>query len=167
MPGVLEDLTATLAAEADELRALLPLLEAQHAALLRADAPAVLDLVRQQGTITRRLLRLDEGRRALVDRLGSELGLGGEPITLSRIVRLRSGPTRALAAVGAELKTLLGRLSSLNARNAFLVERSVGYLQQLVNQVVAALAVIPAPTYAATGRAAAGTPAVRLVDRRA
>lgn len=165
--GPVDDLMAVLAAEAGECRRLLPLLEDQERALLRADARTALDLFKQQEPVALRLAQLEKGRRMLVGRLAAALGVDGEGLTLAKLLARVPDPPAGLTSLRAELRDLLDRLGALTRRNGFLVERSLWYVQRLLNHLVSSLALGAPPTYAATGRAAHAVPALTFVDRRA
>ncbi len=165
MRGLLDDLTALLAAEAEALRRLLPLLQEEERALLRAEAGAVGGLLDQIGALTRRLSALEHARRTLSGRLAVALGIDPETLTLSTLLRRFPHPPAGLAALREELRGLLESLLALNSRNGFLVEQSLGYLRGLLATLVSALA--PAPTYAPSGRTDQSVPALQFFDRRA
>ena len=150
---LLDELIAVLVAEARECRQLLPLLEDQERALLRADAGALVALLGQQDVIARRL--------------AGALDLGAEPLTVSKLIALFPGLAARLGRLREELQAVLTRLGRLNTRNGFLVERSLGYVERLFNQLMSAVAQAAAPTYAATGRTGRPVPALRFLDRSA
>lgn len=164
---VLDELIAVLVAEAQECRRLLPLLEDQERALLRADAGALVALLGNQDAIARRLAELERGRQKLVHRLAGALALGDEPLTVSKLIALFPGLAARLGRLREELQAVLTRLGRLNTRNGFLVERSLGYVERLFNQLMSAVAQAAAPTYAATGRTGRPVPALRFLDRSA
>jgi len=168
-PGsvLLDELIAVLVAEAQECRRLLPLLEDQERALLRADAATLAMLLAKQEPIAQRLADLERGRQKLAHRLAGALELGDEALTVSKLITLFPEPEHRLARLRAELQALLTRLGRLNSRNGFLVERSLGYLERLFNQIMSAMAQAAAPTYAATGRTGRSVPALRFLDRSA
>lgn len=163
----LEDLTALLGAEARELRRLLTLLEEQERVLLRGEATALAGLSTLEEALVRRLALLEDQRRALVGRLARDLGMAPAALTLSRLLSLLPEPPPRLPALREELGGLLGKLRALNARRGFLVERSLGYLDRLLNLLLAALSPGAAPTYAQDGRTSRAVPALQLVDRKA
>lgn len=163
----IEDLTALLAAEARELRRLLALCEEQERVLLRGDAATLAGLTTLEESLVRRLALLEDQRRALVGRLARDLGTAPGALTLSGLLGLLPEPPPRLVALRDELHGLLGRLRALNERNGFLVERSLGYLDRLLNHLLAALSPGSAPTYAPNGRTGRAVPVLRLVDRRA
>jgi hypothetical protein len=164
---LLDEIIAVLAAEAEECRRLLPLLEDQERALLRADAAALVRLLGKQEPVAHRLIELELGRQELVRRLAGALGLGDEPLTVSRLIALFPEPRQRLARLRTELGGLLAQLGRLTARNGFLVERSIGYLERLFNQILSAAAMATAPTNAATGRSGRAVPTRQLLDRSA
>jgi hypothetical protein len=168
-PGsvLLDELIDVLVAEAQECRRLLPLLEDQERALLGADASALAALLSRQEPGARRLVELERGRQELVRRLHGMLDLGDEPLTVSRLIALFPEPRQRLARLRAELRGVLGEIGRLTARNGFLVERSLGYLERLFNQLMSAAAQAAAPTYAATGRTGRPVPALSFLDRSA
>lgn len=161
----MEGLDAVLAAEAAELGALIPLLEDQHRALVRADAGAVGELLQRQEPRLRALAALEAERRACLERLAARLGADPAALTLSRLRELLPASAPRLDRPAAELRAALDRLGALTRRNAFLLARARGHLGRLLEAVRAALVLEPAPTYAAGGRAAAAGPLRRLVDR--
>lgn len=167
-PGdVLDELIAVLVAEAQECRRLLPLLEDQERALLRADAAMLVALLGKQEPIARRIADLERGRQTLVSRLAGALALPDEALTVSKLITLFPEPSPRLARLREELQAVLTRLGRLNSRNGFLVERSLGYVERLFNQVMSAVAQAASPTYAATGRTGRPVPFLRFLDRSA
>lgn len=164
---LLDELIAVLVAEAQECRGLLPLLEDQERALLRADAEALVTLLGQQDVIARRLAELERGRQKLAHRLADALDLGDEPLTVSKLIALFPGLAARLGRLREELQAVLTRLGRLNTRNRFLVERSLGYVERLFSQIMSAVVQAAAPTYAATGRTGRPVPALRFLDRSA
>jgi flagellar biosynthesis/type III secretory pathway chaperone len=163
----LEDLTVLLGAEVRELRWLLALLEEQERVLLRGDATALAGLTTLEATLVRRLALLEDQRRVLVGRLARNLGAAPATLTLARLLELLPEPPPGLPALREELGGLLGPLRVLSARNGFLVERSLGYLDRLLSHLLAALSPGGAPTYAPDGRTSRAVPALRLIDRKA
>lgn len=165
--AILGELIAVLAAETQECRRLLPLLEDQERALLRADAATIVKLLGKQEPIASRLAELEQARRKLVRRLAGPLDLEDEALTVSKLMALFPEPAPRLASLRDELRDLVTRLGRLGVRNGFLVERSLGYVERLFNQLMSTIALAAAPTYAATGRAGRSVPALRFVDRSA
>jgi flagellar biosynthesis/type III secretory pathway chaperone len=166
-PGALDDLADILTAEAAELRRLLPVVEDAQQALLRADAPGLAACLERQEAPLRNLARLEIRRRALLDGAARMLGHDRDALTLSRLLAFAPRSPARLTRLREELAPLLDRLGALTRTNAFLVERSLGYVERLLGQVFALMGTTPAPTYAATGRAAPPAPGVGLVDREA
>ena len=165
MTSALDDLVGILGEQAQHLRRLLPLLERQERALLAADARAVLELTESQAFVTAELRVLEGKRRALAARLTAELGLPRETLTISALLaQIPSAPSE-LTRVRAELRDVGARVVTLTRRNAFVLERSIGYVSDLLRAVVDAAA--PLPTYAASGLAERGTAALGVVDRQA
>jgi flagellar biosynthesis/type III secretory pathway chaperone len=167
MRQILDELIAVLSAETAELRRLLPLLEDEQAALVRGDAAAVLEMLRTQEPVIRRITGLEAERRAVLLRAAAAAGERADALTLRELMRRVPRPPAGLAALRADLRALLERLLALNARNGFLVERTIGHVQRLLGALVSAAGAATVPTYAATGQAAAPGPLLRLVDRRA
>jgi flagellar biosynthesis/type III secretory pathway chaperone len=163
----LDELVDVLGTQAAGLRRLLPLLQAQERTLLAADARGALALAERQAPLTSELRALERRRQSIVARVAGELGLPGDTLSLSTLLtRIRPAPP-ALRRLGEELREVGGRVAVLSRRNTFLLERSIGYVSDLLRTVVAATAP-PTTTYAASGRAegrAAAT--LRVVDRRA
>jgi len=165
MPGPLDDLGAILAAEAAECRDLLPLLEEEYRALIRADGAVLLDLGAKREASIAHLGALERSRRAALSGVAAALGLPLSAVTLSGLLTLMPGPAAALLPLRNELRDLLERLRVLNSRNRFLAEHTLDCLRGLFSSLVAALA--PAPTYADSGRARQPAQELRLLDRRA
>ena len=166
MTDLLDDLTGVLTAEAVELRALVPLLDEQQAALTRADCGRVTAAMFGQEPILRRLLRLDQRRRVLVSALGARCGLDGARVSLSGLVERAPTVPAGLALVQADLRRLLEAVDVRNRRNAFLVARAATCIEGLVRAVMTP-AVELAPAYVASGRVGRRRPPARLVDRSA
>jgi flagellar biosynthesis/type III secretory pathway chaperone len=162
----LDELTEVLKAQAAELRGLLPLLDAQQAALTRADSACVAETMLSQEPALRRLLRLDQKRQALAKALAARLGAGTGPVSLSALLARLPAPPAAITAVQSELRELLGAVDVRNRRNAFLLERAVAFIDGLVRMVLAP-APEPAPVYAATGHPVRRRVGPARVDRRA
>ena len=161
----MNELTTVLEAEARELRRLGPLLEAQEAALKHADTGALASTLRDQEVVLRALALLECERRTHVARLAETLGESPEALTLSRLLAHVPDAPAALRALRRDLAELLERLRAIAARNRFLIDRSLVYLERLLSCLGSSLALGPAQTYAASGRAPAVMPRLRLVDR--
>ena len=161
-----QDLTDVLTAQAEALRGLVPLLDAQQAALTRADTGAVASAVMEQGPILRRLMHLDRRRQALAVAVAARVGAGPGPLSLSMLLaRLPSAP-RAIPAVQQELKELLAAVDHRNRRNAILLQRAMACVDGLMRTLSGA-GPEPAPVYVATGQPAAPRTTPRLLDRSA
>ena len=160
------ELVSVLAAQRDELRAMVSLLAEQKAAITRADAPGVESLMARQDPVLQGLLRLEQRRRTLMQALAGELGLDAHRPSLSALVARVPEASPALDALGVEMRGLLQTLDSSNRHNAVLLERAVSCLEGLVRAVMSAGA-DAAPVYAASGRPARLGPPSRLVDRSA
>jgi hypothetical protein len=165
MPGPLDDLVAVLAAEAAEYRDLLPVLEEERRALVRADGTALLELGERHEASALSLATLERKRRMAVGTLASTLGVPPGAVTLSRLLDLMPGSAAALSPLRDELRDLLGRLLLQHGRNRFLAEHTLVCLQGLFSSLVTVLA--PPPTYANSGRAGQPAQELRLLDRRA
>jgi flagellar biosynthesis/type III secretory pathway chaperone len=163
---LIEDLMAVLAAQTDELRALVPLLDEQQAALARADGSHVTAVMLRQEPVLRRLLRLEQRRRVVVDGLASHLGIDGGGLSLSTLVARLPGAAAALTTLRDEMQRLLEAVDVRNRRNAFLIDRAAACIEGLMRAVMTTGAE-PAPVYVASGRPAHRGQAPRLVDRRA
>jgi flagellar biosynthesis/type III secretory pathway chaperone len=159
-------LVAVLREEAAEIGRLLPLLAEQEQALVGGDAATLLALLERQEPVLRRLTALEGERRAVARRLARQLGVEPDALTIARLLGEGAAP-EGLQAVGAELRGLLDALLARHRRNAFLVERSLGWLGRLVEHLLGALGVGTSATYAAGGRSAAPLGSLRLLDRRA
>lgn len=164
MSDPFRDLTEVLTAQAAELRGLVPLLEAQQAALTRADSAAVAASMAQQAPILRRLLRLDRRRQTVVLTLAARLGASPGRVTLSSLLARVSAPPTALTSLQTELRELLAAVDVRNRRNAFLLKRAISCIESLMRAVGGPG---PAPVYAATGQPAPAPPTARLLDRSA
>jgi flagellar biosynthesis/type III secretory pathway chaperone len=162
----LVDLTEVLSAQAAELRMLVMLLDEQQAALTRADSARVAAVMFRQEPILRRLLRLEQRRRALAASLAMRFGLGTARVSLSALLARVTAPPAALTSVQAELRQLLHALDVRNRRNAFLLDRAVACIDGLVRAVMGPGAE-PAPVYVASGQPAQRRAGPRLVDRSA
>lgn len=165
MPGPLDDLGAILAAEAAECRDLLPVLEEEYRALVRADGSALLELGAKREASIAHLSALEQSRRAALSGAAAALGVPLSALTLSGLLTLMPGPAAALVPLRNELRDLLERLRALNSRNRFVAEHTLDCLRGLFSSLVAVLA--PAPTYADSGRARQPAQELRLLDRRA
>jgi flagellar biosynthesis/type III secretory pathway chaperone len=161
-----EDLTGVLAAEADALRELVPLLDEQEVSLTRADAGRVAAVMFRQAPVLRRLLRLDQRRQALVGAIADALDVESRGLSLAALLQRMPSAPAALWALHAELRGLLEAIDVRNRRNAFLIERAVACIEGLVREVMAP-APEPAPVYVATGRQPGRPGRARLVDRSA
>ena len=166
MSDLFRDLTEVLTAQATELRGLVPLLEAQQAALTRADSAAVAASMAEQAPILRRLLRLDRRRQTVALTLAARLGASPGPVTLSSLLERVPAPPRTLTSLQTELRQLLAAVDVRNRRNAFLLQRAIGCIESLM-RAVGGPAPEPAPVYAATGQPAAAPATARLLDRSA
>jgi flagellar biosynthesis/type III secretory pathway chaperone len=165
MPGPLDDLGAILAAEAAECRDLLPLLEEEYRALVRADGAALLEVGAKREASIAHLGALERSRRAALGGVAAALGIPLSTVTLSRLLTLMPGPATGLVPLRNELRDLLERLRTLNSRNRYLAEHTLDCLRGLFSSLVAVLA--PAPTYADSGRARQPAQELRLLDRQA
>ena len=159
-------LVEVLSAQADELRALVPLLDEQQAALTRADSAAVAAVLVRQDPILRRFHRLEDKRRALVASLAARIGVPANGIVLSALVARIPDAPAVLATLRAELRSLLEAADVRNRRNAFLLSRLMASIEGLVRAVTAPAAEL-APVYVASGRPARRGGGPRLVDRSA
>lgn len=166
MNGLLDDLTDVLSAQAAELRALVPLLDAQQVALARADGARVAAVMFSQEPILRRLLRLDQRRQTVVATLAARFGVEPARLSLSALLARVPAAPATLTTVREELRRLLEAVDVRNRRNAFLLERAVACIEGLVRAVMAPAPEL-APVYVATGRPAGRRPAPRLVDKSA
>ncbi len=164
MTDVLDELTSVLAAQAAELRELVPLLGEQQAALMRADTAAVGALMTRQEPLLARLMKLEQRRRAVVTALAARLGIEPARVTVSALIALVPGAATVLEALRGEMRRLLAALDTLNRRNAFMIDRAVTCMEGLVRAVLTAGAE-PAPAYVATGRHAGRPSSARLLDR--
>ncbi len=167
MSDLVDDLAEVLSAQTTELRALLPLLDEQQAALLRADSRQVAELLGRQEALIARLLKLEKRRRAAVVALAAQLGLEPRHVTISALLALVPRAATVLGALRDELRRLVTTLDRLSRRNAFLLDRVMTYVDGLVRTLMAGAAE-PLPLYVASGRTTGLPPtAARLVDRRA
>ena len=166
MSDPLQELTDVLTAQAAALRGLLPLLDAQQAALTRADTGAVATSVIEQAPILRRIMQLDRRRQALAVALAAHLGAGPGPLSLAALLARVPSPPRAITAVQSELRDLLAAVDLRNRRNAYLLQRAIACVDGLM-RAVAGPGPEPAPVYAATGQPAAPRATPRLLDRSA
>jgi flagellar biosynthesis/type III secretory pathway chaperone len=165
MKALVDELITVLMAEATQLTALIPLLEQEEKALLGGDAAAIAGVTSQKEAILRELRRLEASRRAVLTRLGANLGLAPEGLTLSELLRAVPASALRLTAVRTELRTMVTSLAARHRRNGLLVEHSLRYLSELLATLRRALN--PIPTYAATGRAGQGIASLGVLDRRA
>jgi flagellar biosynthesis/type III secretory pathway chaperone len=162
----LQDLTDVLTAQAEALRDLVPLLDAQQAALTRADTGAVASAVMEQAPILRRLMHLDRRRQTIAVAVAATVGAGPGPLSLSKLLARLPSPPRAITAVQRELKELLAAVDQRNRRNAFLLQRAMACIDGLM-QTLSGPVLEPAPVYVATGQPAAPRTTARLLDRNA
>ncbi len=158
-------LVEILDAEVRELRTLLAVAEEQERALVRGDAARLEKTLARHIAGVRAIAELEAERRACVGSLAR--AAGAAPPTLSRLLVLLPSLAPRLAALRAELRDLLVRLGTSNARNAYLIGRARELLDGLARRLVGALAPEPAFVYVETGRPARTSSDPRLVDRRA
>ena len=166
MSALVDDLAEVLIAQTGELRALLPLLDEQQAALVRSDSAGVAALMSRQESLLARLMKLEHRRRTAVAALAVQLGIEPRHVTISALLALIPRAASVLTTLRDELRRLLAALDTMNRRNAFLIERAIAYADGLVRAILTASAE-PMPLYVATGRTTGTTPSARLLDRRA
>jgi flagellar biosynthesis/type III secretory pathway chaperone len=164
--GLLDDLTSVLTAQAAELRALVPLLDAQQAALTRGDSTEVTRTIVKQEPILKRLSRLDQRRRSLASMLAAKLGLDASRLSLTAIMDRSAQVPASLRGLQTQLRSLLEAVDVRNRRNAFLVQRVTAFFEGLMHALTGQAAE-PAPAYVASGKASRRRSSPRLVDRRA
>ena len=165
MMGLLDDLVAALAAEAAEYRRLLPLVEDEGGALVRADTSALLEISTRREAAIDRLTVLEGDRRVAIARLARALGVEAKAVTLPYLLDRVPSRAAGLAPLREEIRDLLGRLLRLNGRNRFLAEHALACLRGLFSNLTAALA--PPPMYAESGRVGQPAQELQLLDRRA
>jgi len=166
MAGLVDALVAVLNREAEELQRLRPLIEEQQRMLLRGDARAVVDALTRQEPVLHRIAALESERISVVAQLAALLDLDPKRLTLTHLLSLVPRPLAGLEPLRRDLRSLLDRLLTLNSRNTFLIERSLLHLERLFRHLLSALRVVPAPTYAASGRPALSNATLQFVDRR-
>jgi hypothetical protein len=106
-------------------------------------------------------------RRALLALLARALGVPEESLTLSALLERFPQPSAGLVQLRQDLRDLVETLLVLNTKNRFLAERSLGYVTQLLNQLVRVMDLAPEPTYAATGRTEQPVSIAPRLDRQA
>jgi flagellar biosynthesis/type III secretory pathway chaperone len=158
-------LAAVLAAQEAALETLVGILEDHQRLLLHPDPSALLPRLSVYEHLVGQIAMLEQARLKLTEQLAIDLGVDVASLTLSRLSSLFPARPENLPRLHRSLAALVRRVSDLNVRNAFLAERSLGYVERLLDQFVAALA--PAPTYGAEGRARVGTGTAALLDREA
>ena len=159
-------LTEVLSAQADELRALIPLLDEQEAALTRADSAAVADVLLRQDPILRRFHRLEQRREAAATRLAADVGVPTSGVSMSALLARLPRVPAVLTTVRAELRELLHTVDVRNRRNAFLLKRAADFVDGLMRVMLGAAAE-PAPAYVRTGQPGRRRGGSSLVDRSA
>jgi flagellar biosynthesis/type III secretory pathway chaperone len=164
MTALLDDLLATLTAEADHLRRLHPLLEEERAALLAFDARGVAKVTGEKEVVLSELKRLDAARLVCVRRLAAALGVPVETLTLSAVARL-TGASERFQALGQALRADLVKVTAVNDRNRSLAEHSLHHVRALLDTIRASLQ--EAPTYGARGRQAESATARPVLNRTA
>ena len=159
------ELATVLAAQESALATLVGVLEDQERLLLKPDARALLALIKSQEHVVAEILELEKARLKVTEQLAADLQVAPRTLTLGRLAEIFPALPEDLGRLRTTLTTLVRRVGSINARNAFLAEKSLGYIERLLDQFVAALA--PSPTYGAAGRAYAGARTAGLLDREA
>ena len=165
MTDVLDELETVLTSQLDELRRLVPMLEEEERALRRVDVAAVLSITERKESSGRRIAALEARRRALAAAVAARLEIPPENLTLSGLETLVPDARQRIAPLRQAFRDVLEALLALSARNAFLMEQSLGSLQRLLTDLMNALA--PGATYAADGRTGQPASVLQLLDRRA
>jgi flagellar biosynthesis/type III secretory pathway chaperone len=158
------ELATVLAAQETALGTLVGVLEDQERSLLDADAGGLLARLTQQERVATDLVGLEHMRLTITERLAADLHVAPSTLTLGRLAVLFPA-LPDLGRLHTTLATLVRRVSRVNERNAFLAEKSLGYVERLLDHLVTTLA--PAPTYGSAGRARAGAQTAGLLDREA
>jgi len=158
------ELATVLAAQETALGTLAGVLEDQERLLLAADSGGLLARLSSQERVVADLAGLEKTRMTITSQLAADLRVAPSTLTLGRVAALfPSLPD--LGRLHTKLDALVRRVSRVNERNAFLADKSLGYVERLIDHLVSSLA--PAPTYGAAGRARVGAQTAGLLDREA
>ncbi len=145
MNDLLVGLETVLASELDELRRLVPILQAEERAIRAADVGTVLAITERKASFGRRLAALEARRRTLANAVALQLDIPPESLTLSCLETLVPASRSRIAPLRQAFLEVLDQLLVSTSRNAFLMEQSLGSLH-----LIAVLA--PGATYDAPSR---------------
>lgn len=162
---LVRELATVLAAQETALGVLVGVLEDQERLLLHPDSAGLLASVESQEPVVAEIATLEKARVMIAEHLAADLGVAPGTLTLGRLASLFPTLPEDLGRLRTKLVALVRRVGQMNERNAFLAEKSLGYVERLLDQLVATLA--PAPTYGAAGRACVGARTAGLLDREA
>ena len=163
--ALVRELATVLAAQETALGTLVGALEDEERLLLHPDAARLLALLESQKQVVAEIAALERTRVTITEHLAAGLRVAPGTLTLGRLAALFPTLPENLGRLRTTLAARVRRVGQMNERNAFLAEKSLGYVERLLDQLVAALA--PAPTYGAAGRAHVGARTAGLLDREA
>ena len=126
MPDLEDQLKDILNEELSVYRQLLVLAERKKKVLLEKFSTDLIEIVTQEETLIATLAQFEETRRDIVSRLQGNPDLGLEEL----LPTLPPGPAReAVAAVGRDLKGVLGQIREINEGNQKLLEQALELTQ--------------------------------------
>ncbi len=131
--GLLEDLTTVLDEEIESLDRLLLLCEREKESLMENDVRSLNRENREQEELISKLQRSEIVRAKITKEVGQTLGLGGEGLTLSKLLPHTKEPySDRLKQRGDKLHQSLKKIQSLNRTNALLLANSLRLMQKKV-----------------------------------
>lgn len=165
MSEALDALVSALATETQSLRDLLDLLQEEERLLRLGDTAGLTAVTARKDDWSGRHATLERERSRALQRVAVTLQTGPAPLTLARLAQLAPNSTPPLGALRRELLALVEQLATLNARNRFLIARSLAHLHGFLSTLASTGAL--APTYGPDGPVGLPLSPHRFIDRRA
>ncbi len=128
-------LAQALAAEEKLYLELRDLLQQERAHLVDFDAEALERLVETKELLAEEARLLEDSRIHVATRIAERLGLGSEPVTLSRLCEALGPEAKELEESHSRLVALLGAIRELSEANASFAREGLGQVRETIRML--------------------------------
>jgi len=131
MKKIAQEIINILKGELNIYREMLSVLESERTFLINFNVERIFEVSKKKETLAVQLKVLEETRRQILKTYADESGIDFKSLTLSIIAeRLDNGLKSDIINLRDEIRSIVERCFELNRHNSYLIQNSLGLLQQ-------------------------------------
>ena len=138
MPGLIDELVATMSKENDIYKELIPIADEKTRVIISNDLEALQSITDKEQITIERINALERKREEVIVNIGTVLSRDPKSLTMKTLIKImgkQPNEQKRLGQIHDELSATLQRLVSINDRNKMLIMQSLDMIEFNINLI--------------------------------